>query len=70
MNSQVVTILTKIQKDLSDVKRRLEELEPVYGSKAWWKWSDALALRDYKENRYKEASSKKGLKKLLDSFKS
>ena len=68
MNGQVITILNKIQKDLVEVKKRLEDLEPIYGSKAWWIWSDKLALKDYKEGSFKKTSSKSELQKLLKSF--
>ena len=69
MNTQVIELLTNIQKDLKEVKKRLEELEPVYGSKAWWKYSDTKALSDYKRGKHKKASSKKELQKLLSSLK-
>ena len=70
MNGQILTILHKIQKDLIEVKKKLDELEPLYGTRSWWRWSDNLALKDYSEKNYKKASSKKALQSLLNSFKS
>jgi len=70
MDSQIVSILTKLQKDITYVKKKLEELDLVYGSKVWWKWSDSQALSDYKSGRSKTFSSQKALKKYLDSLKS
>jgi hypothetical protein len=69
MSSQVISILTQIQKDLTEVKKKLENLEPAYGSEAWWKWSNSRAAKDYKEGRYKEISSKKELNSLLKTLK-
>ncbi|OGG03246.1 hypothetical protein A2W14_07020 [Candidatus Gottesmanbacteria bacterium RBG_16_37_8] len=70
MDNQIITILTKIRKDLTEVKKKLEDLEPVYGSNIWWDWSDHRAIKDYQEGNYKKVSSKNKLKKLLQSFKS
>lgn len=67
--NQILTVLNKIQKDLADVKKKIEDLEPVYGSDAWWKWSDERALKDIKEGRYTTVHSKEELIKHLDSLK-
>lgn len=69
MSDQVLTILNQIQKELADIKRKVEDLEPVYGSDAWWKWSDEMALKDIKNGHYTAIRSKGELTKFLDSLK-
>lgn len=68
MSDQVLTILNQIQKDLADVKRKIEDLEPVYGSDAWWKWSDAKALEEIKEGKGTVIKNKKELDKFFKSL--
>lgn len=68
MNNQILTILSQIQKDLADIKRRVEDLEPVYGSRAWWLWSDAQALKDIKEGKGTVIRDKKELDKFFKSL--
>lgn len=69
MNDQVLTILNQIQKDLADIKRKVNDLEPVYGSDAWWDWSDKRADEDIKAGRYTTVRSKKELSQFLNSLK-
>lgn len=52
MSNQILNILSQIQRDLADVKKKVEDLEPAYGSDAWWKWSDKKAVEDIKAGRY------------------
>jgi len=67
--NQILTILNKMQKDLTEVKKKIEDLEPVYGSDAWWDWSDKRAMDDIKAGRYTTVRSKKELVKFMDSLK-
>ena len=67
--NQILTILNKIQKDLAEVKRKVDDLEPVYGSDAWWKWSDKRAMDDIRKGCYTTIRSKKELSEYMDSLK-
>jgi len=69
MSNQILNILSQIQRDLADVKKKVEDLEPVYGSDAWWKWSDKKAMEDIKVGRYTTVRSKKELSKFMGSLK-
>ena len=69
MSNQIINILSQIQKDLADVKKKIEDLEPMYGSDAWWKWSDKKAMDDIKAGRYTTVGSKKELVKFMGSLK-
>lgn len=69
MSDQVLTILNQIQKDLADIKKKVNDLEPVYGSDAWWEWSDKQAVEDIKAGHYTTIRSKKELSKFLNSLK-
>jgi len=69
MSNQILNILSQIQKDLADVKKKIEDLEPIYGSDAWWKWSDKKAMEDIKTGRYTTVGSKKELSKFMGSLK-
>ena len=69
MSNQILNILSQIQKDLADVKKKIEDLEPIYGSDAWWKWSDKKAMDDIKAGRYTTVRSKKELSKFMGSLK-
>ena len=68
MQNQILTILNKIQKDLADVKRKLEDLEPVYGSDAWWKWSDVEALKEIRQGKGTVIRNRKELDKFFKSI--
>ena len=69
MSNQIINILSQIQKDLADVKKKIDDLEPMYGSDAWWKWSDRKAMDDIKAGRYTAVRSKEELVKFTDSLK-
>lgn len=66
MNGQILTILFKIQKDLAEVKKRIEQLEPVYGSNAWWEKEEAEADEALKQGRTHKVSSVSELIRQLE----
>ena len=73
--AQVVTIDTKTAKTLIEVIRDLadevsslrETLEPPYGSKEWWEWSERKADEDIKAGRVVSFDSVEEAIKWLNS---
>ena len=68
MQNQIITILSQIQKDLSQVKKRLEELEPVHGSQAWWQKANAKAIESIKSGQGTKVRNNKDLDKFFKSL--
>ena len=66
----VLSRLDKLTQDVSAIKARLFEQEPLYGSKEWWEWSDNKAMEDIKAGRFVELKDKKALQAHLDMLKS
>jgi hypothetical protein len=46
---KILNTLSSLQKDVAEVKEKVNNLEPIYGSKAWWEYSDNKALKSIKE---------------------
>lgn len=67
--SHILKTLANLKKEIVRLKQRVDNLEPVYGSKQWWEWSDKKALEDIKGGRVKKIHNQKELQQLLDSLK-
>jgi hypothetical protein len=66
------TVLKKIDaltKEVHEIKEKLSDQEPPYGSNAWWELSDKRGLEDIKKGNYREITSKKELQEHLDALK-
>ncbi|TSC66270.1 MAG: Uncharacterized protein CEO21_229 [Microgenomates group bacterium Gr01-1014_80] len=48
---EILSRLDKLTRDVSAIKARLFEQEPLYGSKEWWEWSDKKALEEIKAGK-------------------
>ena len=67
---EVLTRLDKLTRDVSAIKTRLFEQEPLYGSKEWWEWSEKRADEDIKAGRVSTVlHNKEELQYFLDSLK-
>lgn len=66
---EILAHLNTLTKEVKEIKAKLFEKEPPYGSDEWWKWSDKKALEDIKHGRYTEIKNKKELKEFFDSLK-
>lgn len=62
----VLIRLDKLTKDIETIKEKLFEMEPEYGSDAWWEWSDKKGMEDYKKGDYFELRDEADVK---DFFK-
>ncbi len=59
--NKILNLLIQLQQDLSVVKEKVESLEPIYGSEAWWKYSDKKALKSIEQGKGIKVRSKKEL---------
>lgn len=66
---KILSRLDLLTQEVADIKTRLFEKEPHYGSDAWWEWSDRKAKEDIKKGRYVTLHSKKEAQEYLDSLK-
>ena len=57
----VVSQLDTLTKEVKELKEKLLDQEPPYGSDAWWEWSDKKALEDIKKGDYIEFKSAKDM---------
>lgn len=67
--SQILVRLKALQKDVRSIGKKVEDLEPVYGSDAWWQWSDKGAVESIERGDYYELKNKKELDSFLDNIK-
>ncbi len=61
--------LDDLAQDVAEIKKKVSEKEPPYGSQAWWDWSDKKAKEDIKKGRYTMVRDKNELQTHLDSLK-
>ena len=67
---KILSKLDDLVKDVRDIKSKLFEKEPPYGSDEWWEWSNKKAMEDIKAGRYTKLHNKKELHEYFDSLKS
>ncbi len=67
---KILSRLDLLTQEVADIKARLFEKEPRYGSSEWWEWSDKKAKEDIKAGRYVTLHSAKEAQEYLDSLKS
>ncbi len=65
---RIFTEFARLHKDMAELKEKLLDKEPPYGSDEWWEWSDRKAREDIKEGRYKTFSNAEDL--IADLHKS
>lgn len=49
--NQIMETLTEIKKEVARLAEKVDSKEPLYGSDAWWEWSDKKAMEDVKAGR-------------------
>ena len=67
---KILNILVELKQEVSSLNKKVEDLEPVYGSDAWWEWSDNKAMEDIRAGRFVELRDKMALQAHLDMLKS
>ena len=64
----IISRLDKVAKDIAELKEKLFEQEPPYGSDAWWEWSIKKGEEDIKAGRYTTIRNKKELRNFLTIY--
>lgn len=64
---KILSRLDLLTQEVADIKTRLFEKEPRYGSDEWWKWSDKKAKEDIKMGRVMKFDSAEEAIKWLNS---
>lgn len=64
---EIFAHLNTLTKEVKEIKAKLFEEEPPYGSDAWWEWSERKADEDIKANRLVRFDSAKDAIKWLNS---
>ena len=59
--------LNTLTKEIKEIKAKLFEKEPLYGSDEWWEWSEKRADEDIKANRLVRFDSAEKAIKWLNS---
>ncbi len=66
---KILDRLGELTKEVHEIKEKLSEDKPPYGSDAWWELSDKRARTDIKHGKYTMLHNKKELQEHLDSLK-
>lgn len=66
---KILSRLDLLTQEVADIKTRLFEKEPSYGSDEWWGWSNAKALQEVKEGKGTVIHNKKELKEFFKSLR-
>ncbi len=67
---KILKVLTELKTDVARLSEKVEDLEPIYGSDAWWEWSEKKADEDIKAGRVSAVlHNKEELQYFLDSLK-
>ena len=65
---RLVNRVKALEKTVHDLVAKLKDtldIEPPYGSDAWWEWSNKKGLEDIKKGDYYEMKNQKELKDFL-----
>lgn len=62
---EIFVRLNALTRELKEIKTKLFEKEPPYGSDEWWEWSDKQAIKEIKAGKgIKFNSAEKAIKWL------
>lgn len=64
---EILANLNILTKEIKEIKARLFEKEPPYGSNEWWEWSDKEALKEIKAGKGIKFNSAEEAIKWLNS---
>lgn len=64
---KILSRLDLLTQEVADIKTRLFEKEPHYGSNAWWEWSDRKAKENIKAGKVMKFDSAQEAIKWLNS---
>lgn len=64
---EILVHLHTLTKEVKEIKAKLFEKEPLYGSDEWWEWSERKADEDIKAGRLVRFDSAKDAVKWLNS---
>ena len=66
--NKILEALVKLQRDVDEVKKKVNDIEPAYGSKAWWEHSDNRALKSIKAGKGIKIKNKSELNRFFESL--
>ena len=66
---EILVHLNTLTKEVKEIKAKLFEKEPPYGSDEWWKWSDKRALAEIKAGKGTKIHNKKELNAFFKNLK-
>lgn len=64
---KILSKLDRLTQEVADIKVRLFEKEPAYGSDEWWEWSDKKAKEDIKAGKVMKFDSAREAIRWLNS---
>ncbi len=64
---EILVHLNTLTKEVKEIKAKLFEKEPPYGSDEWWEWSDEKALKEIKAGKGIKFNTAKEAIKWLNS---
>ena len=64
---EILAHLNTLTKEVKEIKAKLFEKEPPYGSDEWWKWSDKKALEEIRAGKGIKFNTAKEAIKWLNS---
>lgn len=65
---KILSRLDLLTQEITDIKTRLFEKEPPYGSDEWWEWSDKKAMEEIKQGKGTVLHNKKELKEFFKNL--
>lgn len=65
--NNILTTLSQLKEEVAQLKERLD-LEPPYGSDAWWKWSEKKSREEYKKGNYVTLKTEKEIDDFFASI--
>lgn len=66
---EIFVRLNALTKELKEIKTKLFEKEPPYGSDEWWEWSDKKAIAEIKAGKGIKIHNKKELNVFFKNLK-
>lgn len=64
---EILVHLNMLTKEIKEIKAKLFEKEPPYGSDEWWEWSDEKALKEIRAGKGIKFNTAKEAIKWLNS---
>ena len=65
----ILAHLNALTKEVKEIKAKLFQKEPLYGSDEWWEWSDKEALKEIKAGKGTKIHNKKELNAFFKNLK-